>query len=49
MLPVYRNATGSIWLDCVQRVRDRVNAYGDGGLDAPGILTSYRRPWFDFV
>jgi len=24
---VYRNATGSLWLDCAQCVRDRVNAY----------------------
>src|SRR5437588_751894 len=38
-------ATGSLWLDSVQRVRDRVNAYRRRvvGLDAPGILTCYRR------
>ena len=24
---VYRNASGSLWLDCLQCVRDRVNAY----------------------
>jgi len=24
---VYRNASGSLWLDCMQCVRDRVNAY----------------------
>jgi hypothetical protein len=24
---VYRNAAGCLWLDCIQRVRDRVNAY----------------------
>jgi hypothetical protein len=24
---VYRNASGSLWLDCAQCVRDRVNAY----------------------
>jgi hypothetical protein len=24
---VYRNANGSLWLDCTQCVRDRVNAY----------------------
>jgi hypothetical protein len=23
----YRNASGSLWLDCVQCVRDRVNTY----------------------
>jgi hypothetical protein len=24
---LYRNASGSLWLDCVQCVRDRVNTY----------------------
>ena len=24
---VYRNSNGSLWLDCAQCVRDRVNAY----------------------
>ena len=24
---VYRNRSGSLWLDCTQCVRDRVNAY----------------------
>ena len=24
---IYRNAAGCLWLDCVQCVRDRVNAY----------------------
>jgi hypothetical protein len=24
---LYRNASGSLWLDCVQCVRNRVNAY----------------------